>query len=214
MSIKIIADLGMKHSLTNKNRKFRFYLIECECGKRYQIRQPKRIQRCTTCHNKIVAETINLKHGDSRRNSKNIGNNLITRYESIKSRCYNKNHQSYAIYGGAGVTMCDEWKNNYQAFKDWSLSNGYQKDLVLDKDYLCKKLNISPKIYSPETCQWIDRSENSKSNQKFTIQEENEIVQMYLEGFIVANIAKKFNKPWNTIKAVLVRKQVYKKNIN
>ena len=47
------------------------------------------------------------------------------------------------------------------------MSSGFKEELELDKDILCEKLNIYPKIYSPETCMWITKRENIKSSNNF-----------------------------------------------
>ena len=67
-------------------------------------------------------------------------------------RCYNPNYSHYKYYGGRGVSVCEEWKNSYQSFLDWSLENGWQKGLQLDKD-----IKGNGKLYSPLTCMWVDR---------------------------------------------------------
>lgn len=58
--------------------------------------------------------------------------------------------------------MCDEWLDSPDAFIKWCEENGYEENLVLDKDILCDKLGISPKIYSPSTCMFITRAENQE----------------------------------------------------
>lgn len=42
-------------------------------------------------------------------------------YYGIKRRCYNPKNSVYRYYGGKGVTMCDEWKNDFMAFYNWAL---------------------------------------------------------------------------------------------
>ncbi len=86
---------------------------------------------------------------------------LYSRWLSMKGRCYNKNKSDYYNYGGNGVTVCNAWKHNFNNFKDWAHSNGFREDLVIDKDELCDELGIYPKIYSPETCQWVTQSYNN-----------------------------------------------------
>ena len=85
-------------------------------------------------------------------------------WRNMASRCYNKNSHNYINYGENGVTVCDEWKI-YSVFKQW-FDDNYIEGYSLDKDVLCEHLNISPKIYSPYTCMFVDKSENSKVAQK------------------------------------------------
>lgn len=37
-------------------------------------------------------------------------------WQSIKARCFNKNYEHYEYYGGKGITVCERWKNSFQAF--------------------------------------------------------------------------------------------------
>ena len=84
-------------------------------------------------------------------------NRLYWILHSMKSRCYNPNVYAYKWYGGKGITICPEWlsKNGVENFIEWALNNGYREGLTIDR--------INPdKPYSPNNCQWITRSENSK----------------------------------------------------
>ena len=76
-------------------------------------------------------------------------------YQGMIKRCYDPNNKSYPLYGGRGVIVCDEWKNNYQNFLDWSLANGWQKGLEIDKD-----IKGNGVLYSPNTCCWVTKIEN------------------------------------------------------
>lgn len=72
----------------------------------------------------------------------------------IHYRCNNKNSQDYKWYGQKGITVCDEW-SQYQVFKEWSLSNGYQEGLTIDRI-------DSSRGYTPDNCQWLTNEENVK----------------------------------------------------
>ncbi len=82
---------------------------------------------------------------------------LYNIYSGMKQRCYNPSSQPYPLYGGRGITICDEWvgDNGLQNFFDWSLSHGYNENLTIGRI-------DSSKGYSPDNCQWITQSENSK----------------------------------------------------
>lgn len=108
----------------------------------------------------------NLKSGQStscgcRRINHVIHNKCHTRMYSIcqgmKRRCTNPNCKDYQYYGGRGITICNEWRNNFQAFYDWAMSHGYSEELSIDR------INHNGN-YCPENCQWITVSENSKKS--------------------------------------------------
>lgn len=94
---------------------------------------------------------------------------LYSLYWKVMSRCHSPDDTNYPRYGAKGVYVCDEWRNDPGAFVNWCLVNGWKPGLQLDKDILCDELGISPKRYSPETCQFITAQQNvSKSASRNT----------------------------------------------
>ena len=85
---------------------------------------------------------------------------LYKLYHKVQSRCHNAADTNYHLYGAKGVTMCPEWRGDPQAFIDWCLANRWAPGLQLDKDILCEQLGISPKVYSPATCQFVTQHSN------------------------------------------------------
>ena len=83
---------------------------------------------------------------------------------AIKRRCYNKNTAHYADYGGRGISMCDEWKNDFQIFYDWPISHGYSQGLSIDR-------KDNDGNYCPENCRWVGcdvQANNRRSNRNLT----------------------------------------------
>ena len=104
-------------------------------------------------------QSINPKMYDGKSMS---NSRLYNIWQGMKQRCYNKKNSHYYLYGGRGITVCDEWKNNSKAFIDWALSHGYADNLEIDR----KDNDLG---YCPENCQWITRSENiAKKNKPYT----------------------------------------------
>lgn len=143
--VKILKDLGIEKKIGYTTHTV---LIECDkCNKIFE-----RNLNVITAYGTTTCKSCSSKtHGLS-----NI--DLYGVWQGIKQRCYNKKDKKYRIYGAKGVIICDEWKDNPKAFIDWSLKNGYSKGKTIDKDILCEKNNISPKIYSPDTCLWVNYS--------------------------------------------------------
>ena len=76
-------------------------------------------------------------------------------YGGIINRCYNSNDKAYRWYGGKGIKVCQEWLNNPILFEEWSLQNGYEDDLTIDR-------KDSSKDYAPDNCRWITLENNVK----------------------------------------------------
>lgn len=81
-------------------------------------------------------------------------------WSKVKTRCYDSKAKEYPNYGGRGVVMCDEWKNNPKSFVEWCLANGWRRGLDIDKDILAERIGVEPLLYSPERCLFVTRKEN------------------------------------------------------
>lgn len=71
----------------------------------------------------------------------------------MQQRCYNPKCRSYRWYGAKGITVCGEWRESFEAFKDWAESHDYFDTAEIDRDN-------SEKGYSPDNCQWVTKQEN------------------------------------------------------
>ena len=90
-------------------------------------------------------------------------------WSAIKTRCYNPNSKYYDSYGGRGITMCDEWRDSYEAFRDWANSRGDRQGLSIDR---CNNNGN----YEPSNCRWVDsvaQANNRRSNRILTIGNES-----------------------------------------
>ena len=100
------------------------YLCECNCGNVVTVRGISlRNGDCKSCGclRKEVSSKGNSTHGHSNERLFNVWRCMI-------KRCYDVNHSSYYRYGGRGIGVCDKWLNNYEAFRDFMLANGYPQD--------------------------------------------------------------------------------------
>jgi hypothetical protein len=98
---------------------------------------------------------MKIKHGLSK-------HPLYRVWIKIKDRLYNPNHEAYNNYGGNGVTMCEEWKNDATKFIKWALDNGWKPGMQIDKDIIPNKLGLPIRIYSPEMCSVVTQKQNNR----------------------------------------------------
>ena len=95
---------------------------------------------------------------------------------SMKKRCYSKNHTSYKYYGGRGITVCDRWRNSFDAFLEDMGKRPFPKAQIDRRD--------NDNGYFKENCRWVTRTENmrNRSNIKLSIGKAREIRYKHKTG--------------------------------
>lgn len=124
----------------------------CDCGKTTIVNgQNLKSGNTTSCGCYGIERKTNTPktHGKS-------GTRLHRIWKAMHSRCYNKNFHAYNHYGGRGITICDEWLHDFQAFHDWAIVNGYKDNLSIDRI-------DNDKGYSPDNCRWVTMEEQNKN---------------------------------------------------
>ena len=74
----------------------------------------------------------------------------------MKQRCYAENCKRYEDWGGRGISVCEEWRNNPGIFIDWCLSNGWERGLAIDR-----KENDGD--YEPDNCRFTTSAINNRN---------------------------------------------------
>ena len=103
------------------------WLCKCDCGNVKIVSASNLKSGASQSCGCIRAEQLaarNYRHGDTPRSG---SFRLYSVWQSMKNRCYNINEPGYERYGMRGITICDEWRNDYTAFKRWALANGYNE---------------------------------------------------------------------------------------
>lgn len=118
-------------------------------------------------------------------------------------RCYEIHDINYKNYGARGIRICNEWLFDRDKFVEWALSNGYKKELELDR------INVNGN-YEPNNCRFVTRLENSRNKrgtlkyqyygQKITLKEIAE-----LEGIKYKTLWQRMNRDKLSLEEALKR---------
>lgn len=124
-------------------------------------------------------------------------------WRGMKSRCYVKSGRTYERYGAKGITIFDEWKDNFLAFYKWSIENGYKDGLTIDRI-------DGAGNYTPLNCRWATMKEqscNTRRNVFLTLNGECHTISDWsrITGIKRTTIQARLKKGWDAEKALTMQ---------
>lgn len=127
-------------------------LCRCDCGNEIIVSLSNLRQRHTLSCGCYLPEWIR-KH----KTTHNLRKHSIYRiWAGMKSRCKNPRASHFEHYGGRGIKVCDEWINDFVAFYNWAITNGWQQSLEIDR------INNDGN-YEPSNCRFVTHQINSQN---------------------------------------------------
>ena len=202
---KIKDYLNEKYSLIGKKfgrllvvaeyvlKKRRYCVCICDCGKKTDVLSfSLKSGHTSSCGCKL--EEFRNK------NKRVYKNPIYIIYKAMMRRCYNFKDKRYKNYGGRGICVCDEWKEDYTKFMDWAVKNGYKQGLSIDR------INVNGN-YEPSNCRWITLKEQSRNKTNNKMIEYNNEVKSLVEWCELFDLSYnavhyRINKGWSIERAL------------
>lgn len=159
--------------------------------------------RCE-CGNFTFVTSDHLRNGNVKSCGKHNHNKSNSRLFSIwlhmRNRCSNQKDKNFYNYGGRGIAVCDEWQNDFLAFYDWAMANGYKDNLTIER--IDNNGN-----YEPANCRWATKKEqanNTRKNHLFTYGGKTQTISQWAEEYGIKpnTLLYRIRRVWNFERAI------------
>lgn len=166
---KKFGHLTVLKRMPNDRHGNNIWLCRCDCGVEKSIQGSHLRHGTSSCGCKRYENKI--KHGKTHTKTYKI-------WKHIKARCYNVNNPAYPDYGGRGISMCKEWREDF---------NNFFRDMGECPEGMSIDRINNAGNYEPGNCRWATAFEqgNNKRN--------NRILNIFGEQITMAQAARKYN---------------------
>lgn len=173
-----------------EGRKGVYWVCRCECNEVCTVRGDHMVRgrtRSCGCLNREVAARRQLTHGLSKTDEYGIWWKMIR-------RCQDPRDNAYHHYGGRGITVCDRWRNSFEAFLEDMGPRPSLKHSIERVD--------NNKGYCPENCEWATQWVQSRNRRTNVLVEYKGQIKPLCDwcellGLYVGSVRSRFRRGWS-----------------
>lgn len=181
------------------------WLCQCDCGQLTDVAGDSLHSGNTKscgCWAKEYACTANRIHG--------MSNDLLYKiWISAIDRCGNPDQRAYANYGGRGIAVCDEWRHDFQAFRDHvsALPHFSEKGYSLDR--VDNDGNYEPGNVRWAT--WTEQQRNTRLNRNISHDGRTQCLAAWAEeiGISTITLRGRLSSGWTIERALSTPARYY-----
>lgn len=176
--------LVAQYSLPERNsRRYYVWKCVCDCGNEVELPTDRltcgntKSCGCLQADARAANGRRNLRHGMAKHDIERP--KLYMQWRSMIDRCKDTRLKVWSVYGGRGITVCDEWANSFEAYRDFAYANGYKDGLTIDR------IN-NEDGYFPDNVRFVtckENQRNKRNNRNVTIGGVTRCVSAWAEIF-------------------------------
>lgn len=176
-----IDETGKKHTRA-------MWFCQCDCGSQIKMVRASHLKSGAI----VSCGCIGRKHSAEAKVTHGLSSTkLYGIWLNMKNRCYNPKVRSFKTYGNRGITVCEDWKNDFSVFSEWALANGYNEGSKYGECTL-ERINVDGP-YSPENCTFVNLE--AQANNRTT----NVHVKYGGETYTLAQLSKHLGINYGTL---------------
>lgn len=176
-----------------------YWYVKCDCGKELILSSSefnRKTRYSCGCYARerasLSAYYQHLKHGKT-------GTRLYGIWCAMIRRCENEACKEYPLYGGRGIAVCEQWRNDYSSFEAWAIEHGYNNGAPRGQCTIDRK-DVNGN-YNPENCRIVSQKEqtrNKRNNRFLTYKGETKTVSEWAEiyGMNPATLYSRLSYGW------------------